>query len=55
MLHVMDSMEASCIFYVKVGTFTHLEQSQISLLTVSKFEIVKRTLKHDLSVSFIFI
>jgi len=28
MLQEMDNMEASCVFYVKVGTFTHLEQSK---------------------------
>jgi len=33
MVQDMDNMEASCVFYVKVGTFTNLEQSKISLLT----------------------
>jgi len=36
MLHDMDNMEASCVLYVKVGTFNHLEQSRIYLLTVNK-------------------
>jgi len=27
MLQVMDNMEASCVFDVKVGTFTHLEHN----------------------------
>jgi len=36
MLQVMDNMEASCVFYVKVGTFTYLEQREISLLTVNE-------------------
>jgi len=50
-LQVLDNMEASCVFYVKVGTFTHLEQSQISLLTVNKFRIVKLPVQHDFIVS----
>jgi len=53
MLQVMDNMEASCVFYVKVGTFTHLEQSKISLLTVSKSGIVTLTVQHDMIVSVI--
>jgi len=51
MLQNMDNMEASCIFYVKVSTFTHLEQSKTSLLTVKKSAIVRLTIQHDLIVS----
>jgi len=54
MLQVTDNMEASCVFYVKVGTFTHLEQSKISLLTVNKSGIVTLTIQHDMIVSVIF-
>jgi hypothetical protein len=54
MLQVMDNMEASCIFYVKVGTFTHHEQSKISLLTVNNSGIVMITIQHDRIVSVIF-
>jgi len=54
MLQVMDNMEASCVFYVKVGTFTHLEQSKISLLTVNNSGIVTLTVQHDMIVSVIF-
>jgi len=54
MLQVMDNMEASCVFYVKVGTFTHLEQSKISLLTVNESGIVMLTVQHDMIVSVIF-
>jgi len=54
MLHDMDNMEASCVFYVKVGTFTHLEQIKISLLTVNKSGIVTLTVQHDMFVSDIF-
>jgi hypothetical protein len=54
MLQVMDNMEASCVFYVKVGTFTRLEQSQIFLLTITKPGIVTLNVQHDLIVSVIF-
>jgi len=53
MLQVMDNMEASCVFYVKVGTFTQLEQSKIFLLTVKKSGIVTLTIQYDLIVSVI--
>jgi len=50
----MDNMEASFIFHVKVGTFTHFEQSKNSILTVNKTGIVRLPVHHDLiaSVSF---
>jgi len=51
MLQVMDNMEASSVFYVKVGTFTHLEQSKTSLLTVKETGIVRLIVQHDLIVS----
>jgi len=54
MLQVMDNMEASCVFYVKVSTFTNLEQSKISLWTVNKPGIVMLTVHHDMIVSVIF-
>jgi len=54
MLRVMDNMEASCVFDVKVGTFTYLEQSKISLITVNKSGIVTLTVQHDMIVSVIF-
>jgi hypothetical protein len=54
MLQVMDNMEASCVFYVKVGTFTHLEQRKIFLLTVKKSGIVTLTVQDDLIVTVIF-
>jgi len=54
MLQVMDNMEASCIFYVKVDKFTHLEQSKISLLTVKKSGIETLTVGYDMIVSVIF-
>jgi len=51
MLQDMDNMEASCVFYVKVSTFTHLEQSKTSLLTASKSGIVRLTVQHHLIVN----
>jgi hypothetical protein len=54
MLQVMDNLEASCVFYGKVGTFTHLAQSKICLLTVYKSGIVKLTVQHDLIVNISF-
>jgi len=36
MLKVMDNMDESWVFYVKVSMFTHLEQSKMDLLTVNK-------------------
>ena len=56
MLQDMDNMEASCIFYVKVDMFSHLEQCKTSLLTVNNLGIVRLTVQHDLifSVSFMY-
>jgi len=51
MLQVMENIEASCIFSVKVGTFTHLEQTEISLLMVNKSGMDKLTVQHELIVS----
>jgi len=36
MLQDMDHMEASCVFYVKVGTHDELEQSKFWVLTITK-------------------
>jgi len=51
MLQVMDNIVVSCVFYVKVSTFTHLEESKIGLLTVIKSGIVTLTVQHDMIVS----
>jgi len=40
----MDHIEASCIFYVKVGKVHQLEQSKISVLTVTSLGIVMLTI-----------
>jgi len=55
MLQVMDNMEASCVFYVKVNTFTHLQHSKTALLTVNKSGIMTLTVQHDMIVSGSFI
>jgi hypothetical protein len=47
----MDSMEASCIYYVKVGTFTHVEQNKIFILTDNKTGMVRLTVQHALIAS----
>jgi len=44
MLQDMDHMEASCIFYLKVGRFHQLERSKISILTVTSLGIVMLTI-----------
>jgi len=54
MLENMDNMEASCVSYVKVSIFTHLEQSKTFLSTVNKSGIVRLTVQHDKMVSFSF-
>jgi hypothetical protein len=54
MLEDLDNRVSSYLFYVKVCTFTHLEQGIISLLTVNKIGNDKVTIQHDMiaSVSF---
>jgi hypothetical protein len=47
MLPDMGNMEVSCISNVKVGTFTHLEQSKTSLLIINQMGIVMLTVQHD--------
>ena len=51
MLQDMDNMEANCVFYIKVCTFAHQEQSKTSLLTVNRMGIVRLTTQHDSIVS----
>jgi hypothetical protein len=51
MLQDMDNMEASCIFYINVSTFPHLEQSKTALLTVNESGMVRLIVRHDLIVS----
>ena len=51
MLQVMDNIEVSCVFYVKVSTFTHLEQSKTTLLTVKQSGMVTLIVQPDLIVN----
>jgi len=51
MLQDMDHMESSCVFYVKVGRFHQVEQSKISVLTVTALGIAMPTVSQDLMVS----
>ena len=50
-LHDMDNMEASCVLYVQVGVFTHLEQNKVSFWNVNKTGIVRQTIQYELIVS----
>jgi len=56
MLQDMDHMEASCVFYVKVGTLDQLKQSKFCVLTITKLGIVMLTVQDDsiVSVSFMY-
>jgi hypothetical protein len=47
-------MEVSSIFYVKFSTFTHLEQSTITLFTVNKSGIIMLTVHHEIIVNISF-
>jgi len=51
MLQDMDSMEASCVFYVKVGKLNHIERNLIWLVTVNTAGIVRLTVQHHMIVS----
>jgi hypothetical protein len=51
MSQYMENVKASCVFYVKVGTLTPLEQSTSFLLTVNKMGIVRLTVQYDSIVS----
>jgi hypothetical protein len=51
MMNDMDHMEASCIFYVKVGGFDQFEQSEIGILTVTSLGIVMIPLHYESIVS----
>jgi len=56
MLQDMDHMEASCVFYVKVGKLDQLEQSKFCVLTITSLGIVMITVQDDsiFSVSFMY-
>jgi hypothetical protein len=50
MLQEMDHMEASCVIYIKVGRFVQFKKSKFSVLTVTSFGIVMRTVHYDLII-----
>jgi len=50
-LQDMDHMEASCVFYVKVGTLDQREQSKFCVLTVTKLGIVIITVQDNSTFS----
>jgi hypothetical protein len=54
MLQIMDNIKASSSFYVKVCSFTPLEQHKFTLLTVNELRMVRLTVQHHLIVSVIF-
>ena len=51
MLQDMDHREESYVFYVEVGTLNGLEQSKISLLTVTTLGIAMLTIHEDMICS----
>jgi len=51
MLQNMHHMDASCIFYVKVGIFHQLEQYKIFILTVTIWGIAMLIIPYDLIVT----
>jgi len=51
MLQDMDNIEASCIFYVDMGTDNRLEQSKICVLIITTSGIAMLTVHHDLMFS----
>ena len=53
-LQDMADIEASCVIFVKIGMFDQLEQSKISVLTVTILGIVMATIQCDLIVSICF-
>jgi len=54
MLQDMDHIEASCVFYVEVGTLNRLEQSKMRISTVTTLGIAMLTVHHDIMFSICF-
>jgi len=54
MLQDMNDVEASWVFYVKVGTFDQHKQSKVRVLTVTKIRIVKLIVQSDMIVGLSF-
>jgi len=47
MLQDMDHIEASYVFYVKVGTLNGLEECKFCVLTITTLGIAMLTVHHD--------
>jgi len=54
MLQVMGNRKASCIYYLEVGTITHLAQTKLSILPVNTSETVTLTVQHHMIVNVMF-
>ena len=50
-LQDMDHIEASCVFYVEVGTLNQFEQSKIWVLTVTTLGTAMLAVDHDMMIS----
>jgi len=46
MLHNMDAMEASCVFYIDVGTLNRPEQCNLGMMTVTTLGMAMLTVHH---------
>lgn len=51
MFQDIDNMEASCVLYIKGGTFDLLEHSKICILTGNEMGIIMLTVQPDWTVS----
>jgi len=54
MLQDMDHMEASCIFYVEVGTLNQLDQTKTCVVTITTLGIAMLTVHHYMMFSICF-
>jgi len=54
MLQVMEHMEASCVFYVEVGTLSRHEQSNIWVSIVTTLQIAMLTIHQYIIYSICF-
>ena len=50
-LYDIDHIEASCIFYVEVGTLNGLEQNKICIMTITALGIAMLTVQDDMMFS----
>jgi hypothetical protein len=50
MFQEMEHLDASCVFYGKVGRFDQFKQSKLSGLTITSLGMVMLTVHYDLMV-----